>query len=296
MSNSIGTFEVVNTSGERVSAGGITWGPYEKRDIARLTADIKTEIENETRLQIIYPADIESDATVFNSAINSLAVPNQPNAENTQVFKSNGLNIPEPEDDPEYTESEPVNDNFLKENNTLMVGSGNPSTDLLQIANDQIALCLGVRRAFDTNTVAPDGGDFEIELTKDQDWIIVFMVSGLNIIPTKYYDIQLTFFGDSEGSTDSDKGFISFKLQGDTTGYTWVSNSFGKNITDSYISDDGKTVGNISRYTYYPEIISPEVETPPPFEGTFVIHLEAKHKTTGESLLLEARAIITLVE
>lgn len=292
--NKLGVLEIVNTSSDKVSAGGITWQPYEKKSVVRATEDIKRELKKGTRLKLTYPSNIHEFS--FRSIKNTLADYSNPEYENAVPFKYSADDIPEPELDPVYTESEPVNENFLKPNGTLIVGTGNPNTDLMQIENDQIALALGVRRTRDVNTIPPEDGVFSVEVTKTQDWIVVFLVTGINCIPTNYYDIQLTFFGDSEGSKDSSKGFVSFKLEGDLTGYVWKCNLAGRDIIDSYFSDDGKAVGNINRYTYYPEIINPPVENPPPYVGTFIIQLSAKHKSSGEQLLLEATANITLIE
>ncbi|VOH55004.1 hypothetical protein MIJ3_00222 [Pseudomonas phage vB_PaeM_MIJ3] len=169
---------------------------------------------------------------------------------------------------------------FKKENGTLWTGSGIPASGMLVSKNNIIELALSAHlRGSVINRKINDDGSYDISLTSStQDWAFdycVGIVSPAVTDITTEYDVVLTAYCNSEGKEQNPAVFTLAKE--DT--YVWKNTVLDGDITDSASDPDNRCVQNTLRYTFFKDNVVPPVGEEDPIVGTFIIKLEATHKT-----------------
>lgn len=157
---------------------------------------------------------------------------------------------------PEYVyepiiEAAPVSSAEVKEDGTLLVGLGNPSTDMTIAHNGEISLALSARLYNSVDTVAPsaEGNVYTLAVEDNEDWNFPISVAltnnGAGDVITNLYDVELKLRNyETELS-------VVFKLVPSEGGYDWYSEIHDLRITDNTVSQDQSVVQNIQRMRFY---------------------------------------------
>ncbi len=193
-----------------------------------------------------------------------------------------GLKYPDPA--PDYITKPVIMEGDLtgeavKEDGTLVVGTGNPAGEMVIAENGELQLALGARRYRDLALIEPVGYDYDIQLDAGGDWNFPFSALLINDEEAEYitdlYDVKLTIKAVETG------GELVFALERGEGQYHWVNKELNLDINDSASNDTGTLVQNIQRVKFYvdhlPGVTVNEDGTP---VGEFKLELSARRINT----------------
>ena len=161
-------------------------------------------------------------------------------------------------EDPE-PESGQVPTAFESAPGVLLVGEGNPSTDLYLVDNGEIQIGGAIRLYNDTAALPHTAGAYDIELEDTQDWNFIIC---LGLLDTRN-DTRISDLYDAgvrlihHGNLRS----IDFRLEWNTATnqYDLVNDEFNLRITDGVTAGSGRVYQEIQRVRFYAEEL--EIET-----------------------------------
>lgn len=137
----------------------------------------------------------------------------------------------------------------VKENGTLLHGSGNPIEGYTVASNGELTMALAARLYKSGLVIEPVEGSYLLDVPDTGDWNITYSI---DVPPqeathsiTSLYDVSLEF-----RSLDSGESLV-FDLHPEGAGYGFRSEDGMLNIVDNTVADSGSVCQNIQRLQHY---------------------------------------------
>lgn len=179
--------------------------------------------------------------------------------------------------------------------NKMIVGTGNPVTEMTLASNGEIEVGLGARIWKGTTPPASQDGHYDIAIKDNGDWNWPFSIALLQEERpiSELYDVTLTVTSLESGIS------LPFYLNIDSDGVAhFLNTEYGIDIVDSSVTSGGSVVQNIQRITFYKPVMG-EMTTNAggaPI-GDFMLSLRAERREgLVEAVVAEITVNVTVEE
>lgn len=194
---------------------------------------------------------------------------------------------------PAVEENQPLAAEETKEDGTLQVGTGNPSTGYVTASNSELVLALAARM-YQGPAVEPENGTYSLSVEDNQDWNFTYSIaykqsSESNHPISDLYNVYLEV-----KSLDHDE-VILFRVDETQEGYQFTGLSNQGDIVDDYVSPTGTVIQNIQRTKFYAEQFlgaAASANSAGSLTGNWEINLVAQRKNSVAPLLRNTIVVV----
>jgi hypothetical protein len=216
-------------------------------------------------------------------AVSPLPVESIPLGDILTVKVLNGLNYPLMDTSaltPPATEVEALQGGAVKQDGTLLAGTGNPAGGFTVATNSEISLGLVARVYRSTDVVEPIEGEYLLDIPDAGDWNYTYSI-GLDLANPGINPITSRYAVALEIKSHQTEQSVTFTLQPVTaegSSYQWVADEDNTVIiTDDAVSTDGLVTQNIMRLKFFAQFFQGEVvNTAGALTGVYDLTLTAR--------------------